>query len=403
VSEQSFFTAMKNKFIEEGGADEAGRYLAICLAEALRENSKLRAALFPGASSAGRLQVEKEVRYLRHEKGWKQADLALVGAEGHPAAIVEVKMEDSWVDGQPEAYRDYCTRWEIPLLVISRYPLTAEEKSRVDGCEWRALTVNGLYQQVLALSADRYPVTRLLGKFLEENEMIYQRYIDDGICLLLSRVFLGSDKAHKLKMDDLYTNIPSALTAIFGTLRTVGQAVRERVELPKRTQATKKWMNVTVDVTFSPYVRLKELQASVAHAVKSKDDEVWLGRYGAHRSGSALFLASLQIGTSAKQTYLCFGLNVTVEKGSHEMRLQTWISPETTEEVSLEVVRPKVKFKDGRWDLGAEEELVEDIVRGLKRSLKAYLKEYGAAAKKGAEGIKGQVSRLPQLREVKIA
>ena len=74
--------------------------------------------------------------------------------------------------------------------------------------------------------------------------MIYTRYIDDSLELLLNRVFVGRARSSKLSFADVTANMPDTIAALFANLQLIGTNVLQRLRFPKTHG--KRWTNVTL-------------------------------------------------------------------------------------------------------------------------------------------------------------
>lgn len=203
----SFYGHFKRSFIKHvqldskrSAQDPEGRFLAICLAAALRENDGLREALFgkqfgkhaPGAVS----NVDTEHTFA----SGKRADIALTDNLGTPLALAEIKCEDQFLPGQLERYLKYCNKAEIPFRTICRYPAVIEGEALVRSrkyrdLDWKAVTINELIRLAHQHSGKNLTKTAMLQEYLMETETTYNETIPSGLRLLATRMFVHDSKS----------------------------------------------------------------------------------------------------------------------------------------------------------------------------------------------------------------
>lgn len=394
---RSFFSNIQSQLVERNKRDPLGRYLAMCLQEAMRENRKLANWVVPGLRSAGPIDIRREYRYSASNS--RRADLAIQDrVQEDVLALIEIKVEDSLTKGQAWDYREYARRTGCPLVVISRWPLTVKERSLLGNSRPREISTNDLCHAAQMLRGPNFPVTALLATYLEENEMVYTRFVDDSLALLVSRVCVGTDQNVRVKLEDVASALPEALSATFSTLQFLGNALRTHVKFPK--SHSRSWTNVTLNMEFYPETSFSAAENLLARAKKEEWPGVWLaGLDRKSRRGEAVFYGSLQVSDTTDQAYLVFGLKLSVAKSRPAtLKLYTWISYDP-ENVSEREKTLKLNRSRGAWDLGEEQRTLETLVDMLRESKTAYEKYY---ARQSADRFPAQVKRVKILEKVKV-
>lgn len=238
----SFFSRISGYF----DASYAGRYEAIIIQEVARECPALMTLLFNDYDSK-KHKIELEYYYSDFKGKSRRADLAVLQGE-YPVFLMEIKFDDSSLDGQLESYVDFVKgNRKVSFLYLTKNTPTSKELENLQHCKRtnHVLFSDLCVKMMKTKSVYFNSYGKMYIQYLKEVCNMFAEIDKDGLEKFLTRMFLpwGGNKRVRKRVHMVET-IPTTFKNLMGNIDLINNELKSRIDC-----------QMTVDYTICPYIQ----------------------------------------------------------------------------------------------------------------------------------------------------